>query len=138
MRKCPDLSKIELTLERSSNKFGDGGDTELQAIIKDMEDRGLSSAQYFKNLTFIDLTVPALTKPYISFLTNYCPDSVNQLTLKLSMESFYNLIEKVSLDVVLKLAKRLSKIKLLSRPMKKNLKKDFTTEHLTTEHLTPK
>lgn len=103
----PNLSTINYTTTLSLSS--DNGYLSLRNIS---ENHQACATIPFKNLKTMRLNIPTLTKPYIDFFMEYFhPENLDQLTIVVKNQSFFDLIRTQTLAVILGFATRLSKVK---------------------------
>lgn len=105
---CPCLRS--LTFQSKFDVVEEDASGHLTHLLQTVDRSEITPTSYFKNLKEVVVTIPYLTESYIDYFIKYCPESLHRLEITITEEDFYNWIDDVSLDTVLELAHRMSKI----------------------------
>lgn len=83
---------------------------QLKKLIRKLKKQGLTISQYFKNLKILKLAIPWLTAPYIDFLTEHRPQSIDDIDIHFTESSIDGWSKFAPLDVALNLYKSLQNL----------------------------
>ncbi|CAO3639201.1 unnamed protein product [Mucor hiemalis] len=105
---CPNLHS--LTFKSKFDVAEEDVSGYLNHVLQAIDRSDSTPSMYFGNLKALVITIPYFTESYINYLIEHCPASLRQLEITFTEEDFYNWIEDISLDTVLRLAERMSKV----------------------------
>ncbi|CAO3653366.1 unnamed protein product, partial [Mucor hiemalis] len=103
---CPNLSDLSY-----NTKFATPAKAAQQLIDIIHKMKGRPISHFFKYLKVMRLYIPALTTPYIDFITNHIPKSLNEIEIYQRKVSLYDWIDFTTMNTALNLCKSLQKLK---------------------------
>jgi hypothetical protein len=105
---CPNL--IDFTFF-SDHSINEQAEKRLERMMDKIKRSGTSPSSYNKYLKTLYIQIPVLARPHIKYITSCAPDQLEDLQIDMTEANFFEWIRNCGMEIVLKLANRMSAFK---------------------------